>query len=36
VLKSKGGNRTRTARLLGIARSTLQEKLKKYGIEENV
>jgi peptidoglycan/xylan/chitin deacetylase (PgdA/CDA1 family) len=31
LLRSKGGNRTRTARLLGIARSTLQEKLKKYG-----
>jgi two-component system, NtrC family, response regulator AtoC len=35
VLKSKGGNRSVTARLLGIARSTLLEKLKKYGIEEN-
>ncbi len=34
VLKSQGGNRSITARLLGIARSTLLEKLKKYGIEE--
>jgi len=34
VLKSRGGNRSVTARLLGMARSTLQEKLKKYGIEE--
>ena len=35
VLKSQEGNRSVTARLLGIARSTLQEKLKKYGIEEH-
>ncbi len=34
VLKAQNGNRSVTARMLGIARSTLQEKLKKYGIEE--
>jgi transcriptional regulator with PAS, ATPase and Fis domain len=35
VLRSREGNRSVTARLLGIARSTLQEKLRKYGIEDN-
>jgi DNA-binding NtrC family response regulator len=35
VLKNQKGNRSVTARLLGIARSTLQEKLKKYGFEDN-
>jgi two-component system response regulator AtoC len=34
VLESQGGNRSTTARLLGIARSTLLEKLKKYEIED--
>ncbi|MGE5172973.1 MAG: helix-turn-helix domain-containing protein [Betaproteobacteria bacterium] len=34
VLKAQNGNQSVTARMLGIARSTLQEKLKKYGIEE--
>ena len=32
VLASNGGNRTHTAKMLGITRSTLQNKLKKYGI----
>lgn len=31
ALKSADGNRTRAAQLLGVARSTLLEKLKKYG-----
>jgi len=31
-LSRQGGNKTRTARVLGIAKSTLFEKLKKYGI----
>jgi DNA-binding NtrC family response regulator len=31
-LARQGGNKTRTARTLGIAKSTLFEKLKKYGI----
>ncbi len=35
VLRTHGGNRTVAARLLGIARSTLLEKLKKFGIKEN-
>ncbi len=34
VLRSHDGNRTVAARLLGIARSTLLEKLKKFGIPE--
>lgn len=32
VISATSGNRSRTAKILGIARSTLQEKLKKYGI----
>jgi DNA-binding NtrC family response regulator len=36
VLVSVGGNRSETARLLGISRSTLIEKIKKYEIEESV
>ena len=31
-LSRQGGNKTRTARVLGIAKSTLFEKLKKFGI----
>jgi two-component system C4-dicarboxylate transport response regulator DctD len=31
-LSRQKGNKTRTARELGIAKSTLFEKLKKYGI----
>jgi len=34
VLEARGGNRTFAAKALGIARSTLQEKLKKYGLEK--
>lgn len=34
VLKAQGGNRTFAARTLGIARSTLQEKVKKHGLEK--
>jgi len=33
VLKSENGNRSTTAKVLGISRSTLLEKLKKYGIK---
>jgi DNA-binding NtrC family response regulator len=32
VLRAEGGNRTTTAKLLGISRSTLHEKLKKYSL----
>jgi two-component system, NtrC family, response regulator AtoC len=32
VFRDEGSNRSSTARALGISRSTLQEKLKKYGI----
>ncbi len=32
VLRAEGGNRTAAARVLQISRSTLQDKLKKYGI----
>jgi DNA-binding NtrC family response regulator len=32
TLDREGGNRTRTARALGIAQSTLYEKLKRYGL----
>jgi len=31
-LSRQGGNKTRTARVLGIAKSTLFEKLRKYGV----
>ena len=31
VLRTEGNNRTAAARVLGISRSTLQDKLKKYG-----
>jgi DNA-binding NtrC family response regulator len=33
ALNATGDNRTKTAQLLGIARSTLLEKLRKYGLE---
>jgi len=29
-------NRTRTARVLGITRRTLQNKLKEYGIDQSI
>ncbi|MBK9036316.1 MAG: sigma 54-dependent Fis family transcriptional regulator [Myxococcales bacterium] len=32
TLEREGGNRTRTAKTLGIAQSTLYEKLKRYGL----
>jgi DNA-binding NtrC family response regulator len=32
VLRAEGNNRTAAAKVLGISRSTLQDKLKKYGI----
>lgn len=32
VLRAEGSNRTAAARVLGISRSTLQDKLKKYGV----
>ena len=35
AMKSADGNRTRAAQLLGVARSTLLEKLKKYGHDES-
>ena len=35
AMKSAAGNRTRAAQLLGVARSTLLEKLKKYGSDES-
>lgn len=34
ALKNTGGNRSRAAALLNISRSTLYDKMKKYGIEE--
>ena len=34
TLKSVGGNRTAAAKALGIAYSTLYEKMKKYGVKE--
>ena len=33
VLKIVGGSRTRAADMLGVSRSTLWEKVKRYGIE---
>lgn len=33
VLKRTGGNKSEAARILGVARITLREKLKKYGID---
>jgi DNA-binding NtrC family response regulator len=32
VLRSEGNNRTAAAKVLGISRSTLQDKLKRYGM----
>jgi two-component system response regulator HydG len=34
TLDDNDGNRTRSARVLGITRRTLQHKLKEYGIEQ--
>ncbi len=34
TLADTEGNRTQTARILGISRKTLQNKLKEYGITE--
>jgi two-component system response regulator HydG len=34
ALADAGGNRTQTARVLGISRKTLQNKLKEYGVRE--
>ncbi len=36
TLEETEGNRTQTARILGISRKTLQNKLKEYGIREGV
>ena len=36
VLEDSGGNIARTARILGIHRMTLYNKLKKYGINVNI
>jgi len=35
TLEDNDGNRTRTARVLGITRRTLQLKLKEYGIDQH-
>jgi two-component system response regulator HydG len=32
VLRAEGGNRSTTAKILGMSRSTLHEKLKKYDL----
>jgi DNA-binding NtrC family response regulator len=32
VLHEKGGNKSKTARILGVSRSTLREKLNRYGV----
>jgi DNA-binding NtrC family response regulator len=34
TLRYTGGNRRRTAQLLGISRSTLLHKIRKYGLDE--
>ncbi len=35
TVEDNDGNRTRTARVLGITRRTLQHKLKEYGLDQN-
>ncbi len=35
TLQAQGGNRTRAAESLGISRSTLQEKIKRYGLRSS-
>jgi two-component system response regulator HydG len=35
TLEDNDGNRTRTSRVLGITRRTLQHKLKEYGLDKN-
>ncbi len=35
ALKDAGGNRTQTAKMLGLSPSTLRDKLKKYGLDSN-
>ncbi|HJS47509.1 MAG TPA: helix-turn-helix domain-containing protein [Gemmatimonadales bacterium] len=35
VLRHTGGNRRQAARLLGISRSTLHNKLRRYGLESS-
>ena len=35
TLRYTGGNRRRAAQLLGISRSTLLHKVRKYGLEES-
>jgi DNA-binding NtrC family response regulator len=34
VLAHAGGNRSETARILGISRATLYEKLHRYGLQD--
>ncbi len=36
VLEATGGNRTQTARILGLDRKTLYRKLKQYGVDEGL
>ncbi len=35
ALKDTGGNRTQTAKMVGLSLSTLRDKLKKYGLDSN-
>ncbi len=36
TLRHTGGNKRQAARLLGIARSTLQQKVRRYGLDRGV